>query len=178
MRNLICLPLIIAALGGCQTVYEDRPVQIAEAELADASGAAIGTARFYALADEVTVNVAMRGLTSGQRAIHLHTTGNCSAADFSSAGSHLNPAGHQHGALNPQGPHLGDLPNVTIAADGTGTVSALLAGGRASVLGHFFDDDGTAIVVHQSPDDYRTDPTGGAGARVACGVLTASNAAP
>ena len=91
---------------------------------------------------------------------------------FASAGSHFNPTGRQHGALNAQGPHAGDLPNVTIAADGKGRLESTtelisLVGGPSSV----FDADGSAIVVHAAPDDFKTDPTGNSGARIACGVI-------
>ena len=104
--------------------------------------------------------------------MHLHTTGSCDTPEFASAGSHLNPGNRQHGSANPAGSHLGDLPNLTIGSGGTGTVSATLPGTRDQVLAQTFDGDGTAIVVHAGPDDYRTDPSGNSGGRIACGVLT------
>ena len=73
--------------------------------------------------------------------------------------------------MNPRGAHLGDLPNVNIGADGTGTLSALLRGSAADVMANIFDADGTALVVHAGQDDYRSDPTGDAGSRIACGRL-------
>ena len=97
-----------------------------------------------------------------------------SAADFTSAGGHLNPGGHEHGTANPRGAHLGDLPNVTIAADGSGTMSTVLRGTLEGISDDIFDADGTAIVVHEGPDDYRSDPAGAAGGRIAWGVVTAS----
>ena len=126
----------------------------------------------YSLGGEVTLNASFSGLTPGSHAVHLHTTGQCTAPDFTSAGGHLNPAGHEHGTQNPRGAHLGDLPNVTIGADGTGTMSAVVRGTLAGVADDIFDADGTAIVVHAGADDYRTDPTGNAGGRVACGVVS------
>jgi Cu-Zn family superoxide dismutase len=78
----------------------------------------------------------------------------------------------QHGTENPAGAHLGDLPNLVVGAAGTGTVSATLRGTRADVLKDIFDADGTAVVVHATADDYRTDPSGNSGGRIACGVLT------
>ena len=104
--------------------------------------------------------------------VHLHAVGDCSAADFSSAGGHLNPQNNSHGSENQQGAHLGDLPNATVGPNGVGAVSDVLRGEAAQVLGWIFDADGTAVVVHEGPDDYRTDPAGSAGARVACGVLS------
>jgi Cu-Zn family superoxide dismutase len=102
----------------------------------------------------------------------LHVTGSCDGPDFTSAGAHLNPGNRQHGSENPAGTHLGDLPNAIIGSSGAGTVSAILPGTREEVLARIFDGDGTAIVVHAAPDDYRTDPSGNSGSRIACGVLT------
>ena len=98
--------------------------------------------------------------------------GACEAPGFESAGGHLNPEMRQHGMQNPAGPHLGDLPNVTTDRAGVGAVSAALPGTRDAVLSRLFDADGTAIVVHASADDYRTDPSGNSGSRIACGVLS------
>jgi Cu-Zn family superoxide dismutase len=165
------IPLV--ALCSCQTVPEGVADQLGAATIADSNGNPMGTARLIALGDEVTVNIALLApARSGIHAVHLHQTGNCTAADFTSAGGHLNPAGAQHGSLNPQGAHLGDLPNITLSAAGAGSASATLKGTRASVLSAIFDADGTAIVVHAAADDYRTDPTGGAGARIGCGAFT------
>ena len=168
---LLALPFVIA-LGACQTVYENTADQIGSARLLNAQGVEVGAARMYSLGGEVTLNASFSGLTPGSHAVHLHTTGQCTAPEFTSAGGHLNPAGHEHGTQNPRGAHLGDLPNVTIGADGTGTMSAVVRGTLVGVADDIFDTDGTAIVVHAGEDDYRTDPTGNAGGRVACGVVT------
>lgn len=161
---------LLLALGGCQTVYENTAEQLGEAAIRDRQGRTVGTARLFSLGGEMTVNASFTGLPAGQHAVHLHTTGVCSG-DFTSAGGHLNPGNNEHGTANPRGAHLGDLPNVTIAADGTGTMSAVVPGTRESGEGRIFDGDGTAIIVHESADDYRTDPTGNAGGRIACGVM-------
>ena len=171
-RTLFAIAPVALLLGGCQTVYENTAEDVASATIQNRSGQAVGEARFYSLAGEVTVAMSFTGLAPGSHGVHLHTTGNCSAADFTSAGGHLNPGGAQHGTENPQGAHLGDLPNVQIASDGSGSVSAILRGTRESVLASLFDADGTAVVVHESADDYRTDPAGDAGSRVACGLVT------
>ena len=170
-KALIAAPLALLALSGCQTAYEAAATQIASVAVMDRSGAQVGTARLFSLGDEVTINASFTALSPGTHGVHLHTTGNCSANDFTSAGGHLNPGGEEHGTRNPRGAHLGDLPNVTIANDGSGTMSTILRGTRASVESAVFDSDGTALVVHEGADDYRTDPAGDAGSRVACGVL-------
>ena len=168
----LTLPAIALGMAGCQTVYENTADNFATATLQNRAGADVGEARFYTLAGEVTVSGAFAGLTPGTPAVHLHTTGDCSATDFTSAGGHLNPGNNQHGTMNPQGAHLGDLPNVTIDANGNGTVSSVLRGTQANVASAMFDADGTAIVVHEGADDYRTDPAGDAGSRVACGLVS------
>ena len=176
MRHLK-LTLIGTALmtaTGCTTVYETAADQVGTSVIRDRSGSVVGTANLYSLAGEVTISVSFDGLPAGTSAVHLHTAGDCSAADFTSAGGHLNPAGNQHGTANPNGAHLGDLPNAEISADGVGTVSAILHGTSDVVLPQIFDANGTALVVHEGPDDNLSDPAGAAGSRIACGVFTAS----
>ena len=83
----------------------------------------------------------------------------------------MNPAGSEHGTDNPNGAHMGDLPNAEISSRGTATISTVLRGSRAEIVNALFDQDGSAVVVHAGPDDYKSDPTGNAGGRVACGVI-------
>jgi Cu-Zn family superoxide dismutase len=164
--------LIVPALAACQTVAEVPTQELARAALQTADGQPAGTARLLGNGTEVTITIALNGLKSGLHGVHLHTVGKCEAPAFATAGGHLNPAGHQHGSENPAGAHLGDLPNATIGAGGAGTVSASIPGTPAEVMAALFEADGTAVVVHADPDDYRTDPSGNSGARIACGVLT------
>ena len=98
--------------------------------------------------------------------------GRCEGPAFASAGPHWNPTGRQHGTLNPAGHHLGDLPNLDV--DATGRRPARIHHPRRAPsggAGGLFDADGAALVIHAAPDDYRTDPSGNSGARIACGVL-------
>ena len=108
---------------------------------------------------------------AGEHGLHFHAVGTCEGPDFKSAGGHLNPEGHQHGMLNPMGSHLGDLPNFIADAQGHAQLQIALDQLPDKLLPHLFDADGTAIVVHAAADDYRTDPSGNSGARIACGVL-------
>jgi Cu-Zn family superoxide dismutase len=99
-------------------------------------------------------------------------TGECDSPDFSRAGAHWNPSGRLHGSENPQGPHLGDIPNLVVGSDGRGMVEFTIAGAQLESGAHrLLDDDGAAVVIHADADDYRTDPSGNSGARIACGVL-------
>ena len=118
----------------------------------------------------VTGNV--NGLGLGAHGIHLHSVGKCEAPTFASAGGHFNPDTKKHGQNNPEGPHAGDLLMIEAKADGTAKATLLdtmvtLGDGPNSL----FHDGGTSIVIHEKEDDYKTDPAGNSGARIACGVI-------
>lgn len=168
------LPLACSMmLAACATTASSsKSATLAQAALTDASGASVGSVQIEQTGSELALVAQVRGLSPGQHGIHMHTTGKCEAPGFTTAGGHLNPTAHQHGSMNPAGPHLGDLPNITVAPDGTGSVRAPLNGPAAPLLASLFDADGTAVVVHAGPDDYKTDPSGNSGGRIACGVLT------
>lgn len=160
-------------LGACATMENGAAAStVARTELTDASGATVGSAQIEQSGTQLTLVASVRNMTPGDHGIHLHTTGKCDAPGFTTAGGHLNPTAHQHGSMNPAGPHFGDLPNIMVGADGVGTVRASLTGTSAVALTELFDADGTAVVVHAGPDDYKTDPSGNSGGRVACGVLS------
>ena len=139
------------------------------ATMYNGAGAAIGEAR---LTEDgrgtVHLTVHVTGLTPGLHGMHLHAIGSCVGPAFTSAGGHFNPAGRQHGHLNPLGYHAGDLPNLIGNEAGVGHLST-----KADwlTLAALQDADGSALVIHASEDDYKTDPTGNSGARIACGVL-------
>ena len=174
-RPTIALSLLAAsALAGCQTVDEVPSARLGQATLRLANGLPGGTAQLLSAGSQVNISIALAGISPGAHGVHLHAVGSCEAPDFTSAGGHLNPGNRQHGSDNPAGTHLGDLPNAMIGSGGAGTLSATLPGTRDDVLARIFDGDGTVIVVHADADDYRTDPTGNAGGRIACGVFTRS----
>jgi len=163
--------LTCTLLGACQTVDELPTKRLAHATLKTASGLPAGTVQVLQAGNQVNLVVAAAGMTEGAKGTHLHMVGKCDAPDFASAGGHLNPAGHQHGSENAAGAHFGDLPNIMIGSAGGGTMSAMLQGAAEQILPVLFDADGTAVVIHAQADDYRTDPSGNSGSRVACGVL-------
>lgn len=174
IRPALALILGTAALGACTTTGELPTTKLASATLKQGNGLPAGTAVLAAAGNQVTLTVAVAGLGAGDRGMHLHMVGRCDAPDFTTAGGHLNPGARQHGAHNPAGSHLGDLPNLSVGSNGTGTATATLPGTRAELEAALFDADGTAVIVHAAADDYKTDPTGNSGPRVACGVLTRS----
>lgn len=142
------------------------------ATLRDAQGKTVGTAEIREATNGLMLTVAVTGLTPGPRGIHIHATGRCDAPDFSSAGGHWNPTSRQHGHDNPMGAHAGDLPNILVGADGTGSITAPVSGGMLmSGSSALMDGDGASIVLHAAADDMRSDPSGNSGARIACGVF-------
>lgn len=143
----------------------------AGAKLAMADGKEVGTVTGSVADGGMTVTVDARNMTAGTYAVHIHTTGKCEGPKFESAGGHWNPTAKQHGRDNPAGAHYGDLPNLTVSAGGTGSVTFTVPGATVPAL---LDADGAAFIVHAKPDDYKTDPTGNAGDRIACGVFAAS----
>jgi Cu-Zn family superoxide dismutase len=122
---------------------------------------------------EVTVTVI--GLDgAGTHAMHFHEIGACEAPSFKSSGGHFNPMNMAHGKLSADGPHAGDMMNMEVGADGTGTLTIINE--RASIDGDhglpaLLDADGTALIIHERGDDYTTQPTGAAGGRIGCAVL-------
>ena len=192
MSNRLCFAAAISAaalLSACQqreepaaneTVEANAPAMANEAapaaaqsaQLVDANGKAIGQVAISEDANGVTLKVTAAGLPAGTHGVHLHEKGMCEGPKFESAGAHWNPATKQHGRDNPMGAHLGDLANME-AADGaeassTYLVAGVTVGGATNALA---DADGTSLVVHAKADDYKTDPSGNSGDRIACAVL-------
>lgn len=147
----------------------------ASATLIRGDGTAIGQASLTPKDGGLWLEVDARTLTPGAHGLHLHAVGTCTAPDFVSAGGHWNPREHRHGAEAADGAHMGDLPNLVADDAGNAHLAVLVSmaaldGSEMGVL----DADGTAIVIHAGPDDYKTDPSGNSGARVACGVVKAN----
>ncbi|THD52395.1 superoxide dismutase family protein [Phenylobacterium sp.] len=148
---------------------------MATAQLVGVAGADTGSVTISQGPKGVVIQIAAKGLAPGWHAVHFHEAGSCAMPDFKSAGGHVHAsAAHPHGLLNPEGDKAGDLPNIFVGADGAGsaqfystTVSLAGALGQVALL----DADGCALVIHASADDFISQPIGGAGARVACGVL-------
>ena len=163
--------LLMAACGPAPEAGTARP-RTYDIPLYDAQNQQVGTVT-VTQATRDSVRVAVRGtrLPAGTHGTHLHAVGRCEAPGFTTAGAHLNPTNRQHGLRNPAGPHLGDLPNMTVGANGQGTLESTVAGSLTPGQAPIFDADGTSLVVHASADDNVTDPSGNSGARIACAVI-------
>jgi len=145
----------------------------AHTTLKDAQGRTLGEVTLREGSSGVLIKADLQNVPPGTHAFHLHTVGKCDAPDFTTAGGHFNPTMMKHGLMATGGPHAGDMPNVTVGADGKLSVEVLdtnvtLGSGAKSLL----DADGSALVLHAMADDYATDPTGSAGGRIACGVIS------
>lgn len=148
---------------------------VAKVKMLDVKGQQIGEATISELSDGVLIRLALAGrpaaISPGSHALHIHEVGKCEQT-FKSAGGHFNPLGKKHGYLDSQGKHLGDLPNIHVPDSGSLTVEIFASqltftAGKTGLL----DADGSSLVIHAAVDDYRTDPAGNSGDRIACGVI-------
>lgn len=168
IRNCV----LAATLAWTNAVFAQSAVQFAHADIANAQGQKIGTATIRRVDGGIRIDVQVSQLLPGTHGIHVHTVGKCEGPAFTSAGAHFNPTSKKHGKNNPEGPHAGDLLNIEVEASGDAKASLLdpnatLGDGPNSL----FHEGGTAIVIHEKADDYKTDPSGNSGARIACGVI-------
>lgn len=187
LQNVSITAVFLTLLMACTPAKKDEATETqteempaanptASATMNSASGStANGTATFEQTGEKtVRMTIEMTGLTPGEHALHLHEFGDCSAPDATSAGGHWNPGGMQHGKRGEGEYHAGDVIN--LVADAEGKVSW-----SEEIEGWTIGGDETTnilnkgIIIHDKLDDFKTQPTGAAGGRVACGVISASN---
>lgn len=174
MKTSACLVPGFAALilGACSGM--PGPGLDATAQLQPTQGnSASGVVRFRQDKSAVLVTAEVQGLTPGSHGFHIHEKGDCSAPDGSSAGGHFNPTGQPHGDPRSAAHHAGDIPMLEADATGKARLETRLEG--LAVGSGPTDIIGRAVVIHASPDDYRSQPAGNSGARVACGVIAGAN---
>ncbi|MGA9586231.1 MAG: superoxide dismutase family protein [Terracidiphilus sp.] len=168
--------LVIAGLLGFAAAVQSvaAATKSAHADIANAQGTKIGTAKITSTGQGVKIEVKVTQLTPGEHGIHIHNVGKCDAPAFTTAGGHFNPTSAHHGIHNTQDPHphLGDLMNLTVDKKGSANATFLANG---VTLGDgpdsLFHDGGTALVIHAKADDLMSDPSGNSGDRIACGVI-------
>lgn len=169
---------ILLLISGCGKSTTQLPVSGGSAEvikvpIINTDGNEIGEADFTEGVEGVMIAIKAEGLPPGKHGLHIHEKGECTPPLFETAGSHFNPTDKEHGFNNLKGFHAGDLPNVEVGQDGQLNASVTTAeltlklGQENSIL----DDDGSALVIHAKEDDYKTDPSGNSGDRIACGVI-------
>lgn len=170
-----------AALAAPAAAADETPTTKAQAtaELFDREGNPIGLVELRETPGGVLIKLGAGDLSPGVHGFHIHETGDCGTdgEGFAAAGGHFAPNGHAHGFLTEDGPHAGDLPNIFVHGDGT--VSGEVHNTRVTLAGaesraNLLDDDGAAFVIHAEADDYRSQPSGGGGDRIACGVIETS----
>ncbi|WP_324072151.1 superoxide dismutase family protein [Sphingopyxis sp.] len=162
-----------AAEEAAPTAAGPMPTEYAMADLKAADGKPVGKATASVDNGRVMLSLQVEGLPPGDHGVHVHMTGKCDAPKFESAGAHWNPANAQHGLEAPAGQHAGDMPNLVVDANGLGRLTYELKGATFAGL---MDADESAMVVHASADDQKTDPSGNSGDRIACGIFNVGQA--
>ena len=169
MKHLLAAGCVAALLAFTPSLAS---AQSAKAAIKDAQGKDVGSADLTQTPHGVLVKLSIKGIPAGEHAFHVHAVGKCEPP-FNSAGGHFNPGNKKHGILVAEGAHAGDMPNLHVPASGELEAQVVnpmitLEKGKPNSV---FHADGTALVIHAGVDDYKSDPAGNAGGRIACGVI-------
>ncbi|WP_144512518.1 superoxide dismutase family protein [Bacillus sp. FJAT-22090] len=174
-KQFISLLGLIVILSGCgfPSVDADLNEQV-QVSLINSEGKEVGQATLTDNTKGVHILLKAEGLTPGVKGIHFHETAKCEKPEFTTAGAHFNSTQKEHGFQNPKGYHVGDLPNIEVGEDGkveveTVSPAVVLAAGKSNSL---LDADGSALIIHENADDYKTDPSGNSGKRIVCGEIS------
>ena len=171
MKQTLAFMTIGALVAGCAAMAPAGPSAVADL-VATTGNTAKGTVTFTQKGDKVAVVAKVTGLAPGSHGFHVHEKGDCSAGDGTSAGGHFNPLGKPHAHPSTSDRHAGDLP--MLVADAAGNAELTVEVDVITVGSGAADVVGRGLIVHKDPDDFKTQPTGNSGARVACGVIRRS----
>ena len=169
MMRLTGATILLTGLALVAATQAASAAEQASAAMMNANGESVGAVTLRETPQGTLLHAKLENLPAGAHAFHIHAVGQCEPP-FKSAGGHYNPTGKKHGIDNPDGMHVGDMPNIHVPDSGALEIEVLNAQLRLDAS--LFDEDGAAIVIHDGPDDYVTDPAGAAGPRIACGVIT------
>lgn len=173
MRFVIVAAACAAVLSGCASTSGPKPIAVSTLSPTQGNNAN-GTVSFMQKGDQILVDARFDGLTPGQHGFHVHEKGDCSAPDAMSAGGHFNPGGTGHGGPSHESRHAGDLGNLDADASGKAALQLTVPAKQLSLSANASSANsviGKALIVHADPDDYKTQPTGNSGKRVACGII-------
>jgi superoxide dismutase, Cu-Zn family len=171
MKPKITFAILLTALLCASLLH--AATKTVNVELKNAKGESVGTASLRGVKHGVKIKLNLKSLPPGEHAVHIHQNAKCEPPDFKSAGGHFNPDSKKHGLENPEGHHAGDMPNFVVRPNGMAKVTILNKDINFGSDSHsLFANGGTAVMIHAKADDMKTDPTGNAGDRIACGAVT------
>ena len=170
------LPIFLFIFLIIPIAFAEEAKPSARADIINTNGEGVGAALFYPSGEGVKIKIEITNLplVAGEHGFHIHNIGSCEPPDFKSAGPHFNPTGKKHGLEVPEGHHAGDLSNILLGPDGKVKMEVIEnkdVSLQENVSNSLFHEGGTSLVIHENADDYKTDPAGNAGTRVACGVI-------
>jgi len=169
MMKLTGATILLTGLALVVASHVASAAEQATAAMMNANGDSVGTVALSETPQGTLLHAKLENLPAGAHAFHVHAVGVCEPP-FKSAGGHFNPTNAKHGIESAEGMHVGDMPNIHVPDSGALEIEVLNT--QLHLDASLFDEDGAAIVIHEGPDDYVSDPAGAAGARIACGVIT------